>query len=862
MPLQLLIGCRRNRVLWREVQPALTCACRLAHVGPHPGIQAPLSPQAIKLRRAMWMRMHPVERWTTLVDLGRRGAYLIEKAHAPAMAEAASTQSSPLSSSSSGATLGSSDDRVQFSEAATAAHHQLCAALPYPARLHLCLSLLMWVRCLRDVQDTLARVRLPFAMVRRLERYTIADVFPTRLSEYWVDVHTTVATKMSPLLNSTAEQVPAPHTWDAETSETMEDAATESTITLDAGRVLHGRPRQLRLSGKALLRQVQGMQPRASADDEVAARLTEVGSEGGRQRRRRRWLLKGDASAARAGPSALSAEASAAADAFKKRRCISLEFQADACRCVPPVSLETQPVEDALYHGNARRGEGCPMSEDGASTPNPIFIHVPPPGVDSSGYRGAEAEVLQRHCVMAHAAILSSLYIEGRVVDFSTNNAIIAAYVQWLWEDLISDQYLSVSLIDAEAAEAKSYRPYFPAWCWRNVLVLLPAKESRSSSVQGCRAASYSTSLINTWAVRIAQAAPCTVIVEGGESATAAYVQQLKNEVERVQRRNAYTDFSDSFASPQQASSKTSVEWVPIITKDTVTDTQPYSSESPASTASVNANHNQSPAPFQPRRAATPKRSSLSAAAVGFHLLSRLKGAQTDDSNGAGFAVAATERHGSRQQRFLQAVLETLRDRFYTCEFLYSPTQSCLTPYRFERWVWEQLPGNVRVIGINTAPLDVLYYFPQGVFLTQKVGNAFRYRAVERTVVAKDSVPSWSSHPLRHTATQLKRLSRRWWQRHGGCVAGGLHAELSLLDQREIHRCASEQRAETKATPPLSSGISPRGACAKALQDNALAKGGREIASDALVRERTVEYLAEPSKWSLLGLATARFFRV
>ncbi|KPA76726.1 putative mitochondrial hypothetical protein [Leptomonas pyrrhocoris] len=850
MQVHLRMCYRRNSTLCHNAGSTLTCACRLAHAGRRPDARAPLSAQALKLRRALWMRMHPVERWTSLVDLGRRGAYLIEKTPASPVADAATTPSFSFSSGSS-APLGSSDDKVHFSDAATAAHRQLCAALPYPARLHLCLSLLMWVRCLRDVQDTLARLRLPYAVVRRPQRYAVADVYPTRLSECWVDVHTTVSTKMNPRRNSTAEQVPAPHTWDVETAETMEDAATESTVTLDAGRVLHGRPRQLRLSGRALLRRVQGVQPRASVDDDdVVTRRTEGGSEGGWQRRRRRRLLQSDAAATLAGPSSLSTEAAAAAtDVLNARRGPSLEFQPDAARCVAPVSLEAQPVEDALYHGNERRGEGCPMSDDGESTPNPIYIHVPP--FEPEGNGGAEAEALLRHCVMAHAAVLSSLYIEGRVVDFSTNHTVVAAYVQLLWEDLISDQYLRVSLIGAEAAAAvTSHRPYYPAWCWRSVLVLLPPKKSGLFTVRDRRAAGYSAVLLRDWAARIAQAAPCAVIVDGSEAAAAAYVQQLKDEVEWIQRSTNPINASDGPASPLPSSSKPSVEWVPITTRDTVTGALHPNSESHSATA---------PVAFQPRRAAASKQSLFSVAvAAALHVLRRQPRAETDDG-----AAVTTARHAARQQRFLQDVEETLRDRFYMCEFLYSPTQSCLPPYRFERWVWEQLPDNVRVVGINTAPLDVLYYFPQGVFLTHKVGNAFRYRAVERTVVAKDVVPSWSSHPLRHVATQLKRLRRRRWRRHGGNVADGLHAELALLDRREVRRCAAAQRSEAKAAPPSKSGASSHGSAVKTDQGSEDAgEDGAEVATHALVRERTVEYLAEPSKWTLLALATARFFRL
>lgn len=878
------MSCRKQLVWWRTTPPVLRCARRLAHVRPPSDARAPLSPEAIKLRRAMWMRMDPVERWTSLVDLGRRGAYLIEKAQVPllpnndaASGAAANRQPTSLPSSSltHGRNLGSSDDKVRFSKADTEAHRQICAALPYAARLQLCLSLLLWVRCLRDVQDTLARVRLPYAAVRRPQRYAVADVFPTRLSEYWVDVHTTVSTKMSAQLNSTVEQVPAPHTWNVETAETVEDATTESTVALDAGRVLHGRPRHIRLTGKALLKQVQGVQPRASADDVVAARLSEGSIGGGRRRRRHRRLLQEREAGAALSTGASSLSTDTAADLASKRRVPSPEFLPDAARRVPPVSLEPQPAADALYHGNARRGEGCPMNEDGESTPSPIYIHVPPCSQDCRGSQRsadgiAEAEELVRHCVMAHAAILTSLYIEGRVVDFSTNNATVAAYVRWLMAELVTDHYVNVKLIDAETAEAEAYRPYYPSWCWRNVLVVLPPRVRQGIGLRGGGAVGYSTAVIKDWAARIAQAAPCSVMVEGGTSAAAAYVQRLKDEVARLQEGNAEDGLGTSAAtaatSPPPAppsSSRQAVQWVPILLRDTPASVSEDANTLPSPAAPAGTGEDgpaTAASSFQPRRTATAARPSFSAVNIALQLVHRAAGVtageaehQHRERNGETAAAVA------RCERFLSAVVETLHDRFYTCEFLYSPAQSCLTPYRFERWVWEQLPDNVRVVGVNTAPLDVLFYFPQGVFLTQKVGNAFRYRAVERTVVAKDLTSSWFSHPLRCTATQLKRLSRRWRRRRDGAVADGLHAEFSLADRREWRRAAAAAAVSAQSPAAATSHYHSGEQTVHMVEGDE--DKANEVASHALVRERTVEYLAEPSKWTLLGLVTARFFR-
>ncbi|GET91814.1 hypothetical protein, conserved [Leishmania tarentolae] len=804
---------------------ALECLCRSKHdqhsVHQECAHAIPAS-RTVKLRRAMWMRMHPVERWTSLVDLGRRGAYLIEKpVHLSSLAARdMAGKSSPISRGDCSKTsvLGSADPKVRFTLEATEAHWRLCHALPYAARLHLSVSVLLWIRCLQDVQDTLARVRLPFSRVRRPERYAVADVFPTRLREYWVDAHTTVLTKMSAQLNSTAEQIPAPHTWDAETSETIEDAAREATMTLDAGRVLHGR-HQARLSGKTLLHQVQGLHRRASAEDEVGALRAGTGPQSGRRRRRRTLP-----SASSLAPNALSVESAPASWA-----CLSsLEFASDASRRVPPVSLEPEPLEDAVYHGNDNRGEGCPLNQDGKASPTPIFIYVPldvhSAAAGAGGGLLTEAEHLVRYCIMAHAAVLSSLFIEGRVVDFCSNHPLVVTYVRWLLEELVLEHFVSASLL-AET-EVAAYRPYYPPWCWHSLLVLMPPKHCGG----------YSVVLLRDWAARIVQAAPCSVLVEGG-NADAAYVKQLKEEVRLLQ-------------GALDAESIRTVKWVDVgVAAPVETSSRERVASLGGSAVSERNSKGKEEAnvpQFRPQRGprASPSLSTLLSEAA-------LSSSRWLDKRIKSELLEAIAHRTSRRDVFLEAVRATLEDRFYACEILYSPTQSCLPPYRFERWVLEQLPGNVRVVGINTSPLDVLYFYPQGVFLSQKVGNAFRYRAVERTVVAKDMTPSWRTHPLRYAATQLKRLSRRW-RRRGADVSSGLHAEFSPSDVAELRRAA--------CAPPSTPNpdVAPR----NDPQDIPPEASGKENASHALIRERMVEYLAEPSKRTLLGLAVARFFRV
>ncbi|KAG5469348.1 hypothetical protein LSCM1_02563 [Leishmania martiniquensis] len=778
--------------------------------------------RAAKLRRAMWMRMHPVERWTLLKDLGRRGAYLIEAPTprpSPSAHDAADLSTPVYIQVRGKATLlGGADPKVRFGREATEAHWQLCHALPYTARLHLCLSLLLWIHCLADVQDTLARMQLPFAVVRRLQRYTVADVFPTRWNEHWVDVHTTVSTKMNAQLNSTAEQIPAPHTWDPETSETIEDAATEATVTLDAGRVLHGH-HQARLRGKSLLQRVQGLQPRASADDEIAARLTNGVSPRGRQRRRPR-RRSGSVSLE---PSSLSAESSPASST----RPTSVEFACDASRRLPPVSLESEPLIDAAYHGNDNRGEGCPLNQDGEASPVPIFIYVPQSNRKAAVTYGSaqwtEAEALVRYCVMAHAATLSSLFIEGRVVSFSSNHPLVVAYVRWLLEELVQEQFVSVSLIPEE--EVAAYRPYYPPWCWRSVLVLIPPKHGSG----------YSPAALRNWAARIVRAAPCTILVEG--RAAAGYVRQLKDEVQ----------FQQSALDPKNTRA---VEWVEVgaaVSAEAATKRASVTAGAAVGDSIHSDKEEGRVRPYRRQRCPSGTFSSWASASEAILAAAQWMGGWFDVGRRNTMACGA-----SYPTAFLETVRETLEDRFYTCELLYSPTQSCLTPYRFERWVLEHLPSNVRVVGINTSPLDVLFFFPQGVFLSEKVGNAFRYRAVERTLVAKDMVSAWRSHPLRYAATLLKRLGR-CWRRCSSDVASGLHAEFSPSDVAELQRAV-------RAAAPSSPSYDPE--TFTGAPDRALEAATAEEASHALIRERLIEYLAEPSKWTLLGVAAARLFRL
>lgn len=809
--------------------------------------QAPATNGGVRLRRSLWMRMHPVERWTTLVDLGRRAPHLLHKpspvagTKTPVEGADSSPHKLPASSPLPHGSDVEGSTGTPFSVASMEGHRVLCSELSYAARLQLTTSLLLWIRALRDVQDTLSRVRLPYAATRRLQRYAVADVFPTRLSEHWIDIYTTVSCMMAADLNETAEQVPAPHTWNVETSETVEDFTTESTRILCGGQVLHGvvsRP-----TGKALLQQVQDVKPRQSAHDELAEKS--LGGRRSHRARRRHLLLRSNSNFGAIGRISLpnrrdTEEAEQQLVMQQQQQYQQRPRVSDALRRVGPVSLETEPELDARYHGNDTRGEGCPLNELGESSPTPIYIHVPVASKPPLSYVSGtvpEMEMLVRHCVMAHAAILTSFYVEGRVVDFTTNSSLVASYVEWLFEDYKRERYICVQVVDPTSSpSAASLRPFYPSWCWKNTLVVVPPRPRLGRAAS----ASYSSSLLTEWGKRIVQCAPCVVMIDAGSvddgpQTAPNYITQLKKEVSRIQGELDVSSCRAPNNTPDRKSPSSwdKVVWVPVgrrikkplslILPDENRLTQPAASQ---------------PSSFEPKRQqsdAKPKTWIFPPTPSSFiSWVFRLTSAGST-CNAADLKAKPTLSSSlldPQHMEFFSAVQEALKDRFYTAELLYAPRQSCLSPYRLERWLWECLPDNVRVVGINTSPLDVLYYYPQGVFLSQKIGNCLRYRAVLRTMVAKHHTPSFTVHPIRYAASALRRVRDRLYSSSGTprSAADGLHAEWSIADRLALSTAPSQDMEET--------------------------------ATAALLRERTIDYLANPSKKTWFALVLAKLFHI
>nr|CCC94187.1 conserved hypothetical protein [Trypanosoma congolense IL3000] len=487
-----------------------------------------------------WLYLDPVEKWTMLVDLGRR---------APLLLEAASLKSVPLSPSGCveirrarafirfcgdpmrGRQAPVSVPHVHFSESCSQKRDRLVNELPYCVRLQLCLSLLMWVQTLRNVQDTFAHLRMPFAVTRRWKRGVIADVFPTRLAEACVDPFTTVSLIMDETLNSTGEQVPAPHAWRPDGYyEEMEEQVLgrgDRVSALNRRFRFQGRkkrnnhllvggvsdsqrlPVTATAQGLGILREVQGLRPLLSDDDSL---LTSRGLHVSRLRLKTpsESVKRTNTSPSAAPPRVLG----------------------DAQRGVHPSPLAFDHEEDEQYHHNFLRGEGCPLDENGHTQRVPIHIHVPD---------NADAVAFMQYCVFAHVSVLSSLFVEGRTVHFTTGNSLLLDYVGFLFDEFIQDGWVTVGLC------SESVRPYIPSWSiTENVLIVLSPREGGT----------YSTCEIREKADMILQCTPCTVIFEpaGEENTERDWSMILMQEVKGRQ--------AGGFSHRESAAWR--VSWVPV----------------------------------------------------------------------------------------------------------------------------------------------------------------------------------------------------------------------------------------------------------------------------------------------------------
>ncbi|CCW63089.1 unnamed protein product [Phytomonas sp. EM1] len=833
----------------------------------------------IGLRKAAWLRMDPVSKWTTLVDLARRGPYLLEEGDAERKetshlrsaiqkffsAHKGSFQKKKAPSD----VLGQEDDRVHFTKTSTRSHALICQALPYAARLHLALSLLLWLRCLRDVQDTFARLQMPFAHTTRLRTGLLSQVFPTRLMEHWVDPFTCVSVGMSDTLNGTGEQVPAPHTWDPETAETIDDDVLELTWAVGDTRAPHG---QCAVSRTEVLNRVQGLTPRPSADDERVARV--VGVRSNRKQRRRQLLARQD----RRNPhlsTAANPDGRDVNSAAQSGKTTAQWSNGDSNRALPPSPLESNPLEDAYYHGNTDRGEGCPFSDYGTLSSCPIHI----PGSGNMIWEGCggtvgisntalEVEATLGRCVQAHVAILSSLFIEGRVAQFTTTDPVVYHYVFWLFEELIRDKYLFSELIQGKGKTVSmQLMPYYPPWCFRSVLILLPPATERITKSDASNLAGL-----------ILRAAPCDVLVEtipsidtdgngkheipnrgeSGEKYAMSYVAQVQEEVDRQRRvlLKVASRKDQLHISSSDEAKAWRVSWVPLRAHPSndsnhmegtqrVESNEAYSQTSNASKGSFTFVLNQEHADIDIKNSRGNLRTYfsnlLTSCVVG--MINWLASAYQRWNSKDGDAESAKQLQ--RGERFIEEVSGAVQDRVHALQLLYLPHNSMLPKRHLQDWVWQRLPGNVRLVGVNTSPWDTLFFFPQAPFLSHKAGNAFRFRAVERVVVAKHAA-AFGVGPLRSLT------GRSFWLRGGKkWERVGLHARLNSLDRARLSKLEYSHKEEAETISEESSE-----------KVKIIMGSDNDKVMDVLVTERAVEYLANPSKLTWFALFSAIIFHL
>ncbi|KAH9578436.1 hypothetical protein LSM04_008493 [Trypanosoma melophagium] len=649
------------------------------------------------LRTRKWLHLDPVEKWTMLIDLGRRSPLLLEGASGKREEVLKRNDDKGIKgfmtfmtrlfryrfSAASDISKFVDGEKVRVSVAGIERHRTLVQAFPYHLRLQMCLSIMMWISSLRDVQDAFARLRLPFANTRRLRSSVVADVFPTQLSDWIVDPFTTVSVKMNDTLNSTAEQIPAPHAWFPEGAE---EEKVERRIKLKSLSVsnkgllgsnnnsndnIYGKytSRRLQISmkdSKSLLRTVQGMHVRPSDDDHLAAKITRRS-----HRSIQRTLCKRQTSLTKA--SSLTNSSWAVNDAL---------------RSAIPSPLASDYEEDEKYHYNFLRGEGCPLDENGKLASTPMYIKVPV---------NADMETLARYCIIAHAAILSSLFIEGRTVCFSTNNILLLDYVKFLFEEFIEDGWVSASISN------ENYRPYLPSWATKeSVLVVLPPRKGDL----------FKKREIHYLAGVIVNCTPCSVIVDSAAGVASSqndshhYIKDLEEEVEVLLSK---------LISPE-TKHRWRVSWVHL---------------SSTNNNSNNNNNNNN------------TRSELADGVSGI---------------------------------FKSNVNEILR-QFHSVTFLYAPSNCRFTPRQVKEWWWNELPNCIHIVGVNCNTLDLLYYFPQAPFIHKKIGNTFRYRAVERVVFGN------RMHTDKHTSDShyiLSYLNWLYWYTSPNAHRTGLRGERTV----------------------------------------------------------------------------------
>lgn len=541
--------------------------------------------------------------------------------------------------------------------------HPCLADVSYAGRVLVTLSLLSWTRALSDMQDTICRLNLPYAPSRRTRlghsNSLIVRTYPTRLVERWLDPFTSISLKLSEQLNPTGDQVLAPHTWNPENSITLEDEANEESTTITLSRYQTERE-----SSAQRLRRTQGLTSPSSGSRD---------SSDGLLRRARRGYTSP-----------------------------LLKSLLDAAKSLPPVDFQAK--DDAVYHGNEDRGEGCPLNEQGISTPTPIHICNTPEGLGT--------EFVMK-CIQCHASVLSSLFVEGRTVVFSSDDSRLVDYVREMLDEWCAAGYVQCTV----GSPSNKTMPYIPSWATREVLFLVPpASNSYSSAEEDELCGTILQSLS-------AGHRPITIAVEDDHDNTSPpekplYIRSLQKKVIRLLAFHGIAP--------------TALHWMEL-------------------------------------------------------------------------KYSASQR-SSRVESYVTAVA-SYSAHLYAVQFLHSQRNSLLSAAQLEKLIWTQLSLNTRVVGVNVSVLHALLYYPQAQLLAHKLGNTFRFRAAERSLLQRTSTRYLSSF-----------LRRRF--------IPAMHTGIPLT-------LCDHQTKETK-----------------------------DSHSALLLCERAIDYISKPSYLTLLALLSARFLRL
>lgn len=792
------------------------------------------------LKQSSWMNRHPVDKLSLLKRIGESAPNLLLHEEGKNELKKKKTDDGRTG-----------ETETNPGEELVAAHHEKGIFLStsgeelvsYAARLQICLSLEMWVRGISEMQDSVARLRLPYSPSRRMiaspssafyasayhknrpttgrrgEPSLIMRPFPTRKMEYLVDPYTTIELRLDGVRNPVGEQIPPPHTWDPELSISLVDDDTTSlgeTSEIETVLSEHGR-RGPREGTRERLQRVQGLTPRASSlDIEEEESVQEV-----RGRREVNDYYPTESSASFGCQAAAARRSRQAKQACARRVWKGLaSWNQNTVEEVPQVHFQEE--RDSRYHGNDKRADGCPLDHDGCATFTPIYVPVKMNTKDENTFLGSAEGEFAASCVMAHAAILSSLFVQGRTVHFSSNHSSLLLYIQRVFHEFIELHALCISyrslLQEDGGADVSSGElcPYYPAWCTRELLVLLPPHPT--SAAHGS-APSFSRGEVDAITGTILQslflpssvvtiAAPRSASGEKGEKCIGgnvrwpSYVQVIKTCVEEQLKL--------FFPEEVENGKHRKLQWISL------------------------------PPPYDERDLSSTR----------------------NQEGGA---------HHCGISAFLHQ-LGLLSEHFYAVQLLYAPSNSVLAPWELSKLAWNGFSPDTRLVGINTSLWHSLLFFPHVPFLSHKVGNCFRYRAVDRVVVSRQQRFPFSFIKFKRPFLPFQRFQEKAFShrpRRLPCFHSGLpllpfptstHPQGNISPAQEAPPNTTIHRSESfcRSSREVASSQQPR----RAHQTYQHSPPHLSASASFLPLERLIDYLAQSSAYSILALCVARWFRL